>query len=49
MRIVELLYSAARLNGTVRGRQNCTQYPEKPYKRGSPIYIYILGSIARET
>ena len=33
-------YSATRLYGTVWGRQNYTLYPEKPYKRGSPIYIH---------
>ena len=26
-------YSATRLYGTVRGRHNCTLYPEKPYER----------------
>ena len=40
-RTLQAKYSATRLYGTVWGRQNCTQYPEKPYKRGSPIYIFI--------
>ena len=39
------LYSATRLYGTVRGRQNCTLYPEKPYKRVTTV---TMKSPARE-